>query len=292
MNGKIFKILTIISIVICCILFIFFCIFKFNRQNKQSKKDQVNEKIIEEIKYYEINIISAINKLNKISISRYKVNTEKIDVSKDQNSESDKTSSSTDSQDSDYSDKEESVTISKSSQVDSLNNDGDNINWDDISYIYDNLYLTWPTISTDIKYINIDNELISNMGVNLDGIAQSIKSKDKISCMINLANLYSEFPKVIESISNSNNYLNLYNAKLALLNSYVLVTQDNWKNVLEFVETSKFYMNEIIRTSENNENSKISNMLEDLKNCIQIADKDIFFMKYKNIIQQMESLVV
>ena len=288
MNGNFIKIITVVFLLAVIILSSILIIFKHINNFKKNEQFYLYEKISEEIKYYDSNIISAMNKLNNIVTYRYRITTERIDVSKDQNSESEATSSEkTDNLNS--TENEDSVLISESNQVESLDND-EKQNWLDICYIYDNLYLTWPTFSLDLYKANISDEIIENLGYGLDGIAQSIKAKDKNSCLNNLYNCYLLFPKIIELISNDSFYLNTYNSKVAFLNSYILVNQGKWENVLSSIESTIYYINCNISISKEKDvynYKKIYIMLEDIKNCVELNDTDIFFMKYKNIIQQM-----
>ena len=60
------------------------------------------------------------------------------------------------------------------------------------------------------------------------------------------------------------------------------------------ISLAKGYLNKMFDISKENDNKKNKiektiNVLEDLENSIILNDKDIFYMKYKNTIQLLES---
>ena len=78
---------------------------------------------------------------------------------------------------------------SRLAQVDSLlNSNYDDIPWDEISYGVETLYTAWPTISIDMKALNVGESDISSFSTTLDGVAQAVKVQDKNSALINLYN--------------------------------------------------------------------------------------------------------
>ena len=70
---------------------------------------------------------------------------------------------------------------------------------------------------------------------------------------------------------------------------------DNWNNAVDSITSAKSFFSNIISTEDLNEDKKNSMQkiylsIEDLERITQINDKEIFFMGYKNVMQELETL--
>lgn len=326
MNNSSKIIITILG-AICAILAGALIYIKVVNHAKTSTNYDLNAKILREMSYVDSNIVSAMNKLNNISMSRYKVYTKTINTRANDESDAEKKGKSTEEESSNpnYSslsteDKNsDDLGAGNGKQEESSNNEEDNsndrvresssirnnsltetqnvnINWDEIESIYENLYSTWPTLSLDLKNIGVKDEAINNYIVNLDGFAQSINAEDKMGCLTNLDNLYSQITKYVSAITEDENIIDMYNARNSLINAYVLANSENkWEEMEISVGEAESSLNKIInskkendRDIENYEKAKI--MVENLYNIIELNDKTLFFMQYKNVLQQFETI--
>ena len=185
---------------------------------------------------------------------------------------------------------------SRLAQVDSLlNSNYDDIPWDEISYGVETLYTAWPTISIDMKALNVGESDISSFSTTLDGVAQAVKIQDKNSALINLYNLYTLLPKYLSYFSSDETKLNVYNTKAYVLSSYVSANSENWgemnTNVTNAINTlSKNMQMEEIRDTEKSTLEKSYTLLEELQRSVGLEDKEIFYMKYKLAMEQLEIL--
>ena len=181
-------------------------------------------------------------------------------------------------------------------QVDSLlNSNYDDIPWDEISYGVETLYTAWPTISIDMKALNVGESDISSFSTTLDGVAQAVKVQDKNSALINLYNLYTLLPKYLSYFSSDETKLNVYNTKAYVLSSYVSANSENWgemnTNVTNAINTlSKNMQIEEISDTEKSTLEKSYTLLEELQRSVGLEDKEIFYMKYKLAMEQLEIL--
>lgn len=185
---------------------------------------------------------------------------------------------------------------SRLAQVDSLlNSNYDDIPWDEISYGVETLYTAWPTISIDMKALNVGESDISSFSTTLDGVAQAVKVQDKNSALINLYNLYTLLPKYLSYFSSDETKLNVYNTKACVLSSYVSANSGNWgemnTNVTNAINTlSKNMQSEKLNNIEKTALEKSYTLLEELKRGIGVEDKEIFYLKYKLAMEQLEIL--
>ena len=307
------KYIAIILGIICIILIITLISIRLSNVNAQSENLNLKQKISEEISYIDSNIIEIMNKLNNIDVIKYKVYTKEINESQDNASNSTQNSSQ-ETQDSESEKSEGDSQNSSSSQEGSQSNSSENQtkspttiselvpntslsqgsqepDWEQISFQMEKIYSTWPTINLDLQNQGITNELISNFSLSMDGVVQSIKNKDKNNTLINLFNMYINVPKYSSSINEDDNKQNLYNTKLNILNAYVIAsTSDKWSDVTISITSAKDYFSKIV--SNENKNASLQKcyvIIEDLERISQINDIDIFFMGYKNVMQELET---
>lgn len=314
MRKHYFKISAIVLTTICIILsaiLIFMKTYAFKNENKNL---DLNSKILSEIDFIDSCVIEATNKLNNISVARYKVYTKSINKSEEKNSP-DKSKSGGEEQKSespDSSDQEEmqsqtnsqqqkdgsnKLNVSESVAINSLTETNDtSINWDEITCIYENLYSTWPTINIDLNKIGIKEEQVSKFSIALNGVAQSINAKDKNSTLVNFYNIYAQLPIYLLAVTQDSYIITSYNTKVAILNAYTLANEENkWKEISESIVKARNTFDKMLEIVGENDNrrsniEKTNTIINDLGNCIVLNDKNIFYMQYKNVIQALETL--
>ena len=313
MKGKISKYFFIALIVILIIMFFILIYISFFSNNSSSDEyATLKEKGKDEVLYLDYVIIDSLNRLNNISYSRYDVLIEEVKENDQQNSsQSSEGGSSSQGQNGSSSEQgsseeagsEQSTDQSENkssrlSKTDSLlNADYNTISWDEISYSIETLYTAWPTITLDLQKLNVSNEDISNFGVTLDGVAQSIKNNDKSNALINLYNLYTFLPKFLSHFASNDSEINLYNAKAYLLNAYISADKNDWQGMSNNIDNALNSMQAIMNSGSVNDNKKSTFdkaivLLQDIKSGISIEDKEIFYLKYKLAIEQLEIVEV
>ena len=325
MKNQISKYLLIALIVIFTILLATLIYIKFFSNNKDNEYAILAEKAEGEVKYLDYTIIELMNKLNNISYSRYQVTIKEVNESEQlnnsssnsgsagngmqtqeqgssnqQGSESKENGSGSNDNNSNNSESESlnqsEARTSRLAQVDSLlNSNYDDVPWDEISYGVETLYTAWPSISLDMKALNINESDISSFSTTLDGIAQAVKVQDKNSTLINLYNLYILLPKYLSYFLSDEYTLNVYNTKAYVLSSYVSADSENWEdmntNVTNAINTLSKNMNSAnINDTEKSTIEKSYVLLEELKRGVGLEDKEIFYLKYKLAMEQLEIL--
>ena len=325
MKNQISKYLLIALIVIFTILLATLIYIKFFSNSKDNEYAILVEKAEGEVKYLDYTIIELMNKLNNISYSRYQVTIKEVNESEQLNNSSSNSESAgngmqTQEQGSsnqegseskvngsgsndNNSNNSESESLNQSeartsrlAQVDSLlNSNYDDVPWDEISYGVETIYTAWPSISLDMKALNINESDISNFSTTLDGVAQAVKVQDKNSTLINLYNLYILLPKYLSYFSSNEYTLNVYNTKGYVLSSYVSANSENWEdmntNITNAINTLSKNMNSTnLNDTEKSTIEKSYVLLEELKRGVGLEDKEIFYLKYKLAMEQLEIL--
>lgn len=298
------KYIAILLGIICIILIITLISIKLSNVNAQSEGMNLKQKISAEISYIDSNIIEIMNKLNNIDVVKYKVYTKEINESQNSSKDSTQQSENSENEGSGGEEKGDSsqsqnssnetqsqTTVSELVPNEILTQNDQEPDWEQISFLMEKIYSTWPTINLDLQNQGITNDLISNFALSMDGVVQSIQNKDKDNTLINLFNMYINIPKYSSIINEDDNKQNLYNTKLNILNAYVIAsTSDKWSDVTTSITSAKDYFSKIV-SNENNKTSlqKCYVIIEDLERISQINDINIFYMGYKNVMQELET---
>lgn len=315
MNNKISKYFFIILMIVFIIMLAILIYIKSSASDKSKEYATLKEKGEGEIIYLDDVIINSLNKLNNISYSRYSILIEEVKENDQQGSSQteggdpaqNKQEGSSNSEDGSQSgstevksttnatDQSENKTSRLTKNDSLLNSNYGEIAWNEISYSVETLFAAWPTITLDMKTLNVKDEDISNFSVTLDGVAQSIKNKDKNSALINLYNLYTMLPRFLSYFINDDAKINLYNTKAYLLNAYISADKENWQEMNSNVDQAINSLQAVVNSNNTSDNEKsildkAGVLLQELKRGISVEDKEIFYLKYKLAIEQLEIL--
>lgn len=288
---------------------------------KQSKKT-LQQKINTEISYLDKELVDIANKLNNIDYAIYKVETEEIhgtsnfkgdnqsskdksgssegDLGKQSDSESGEKSSENQEQESNNSQSKNSSGQNQSqNKTFSMNSNNilsnkSEIDWYGLKNRVENLYTSWTTIANDLKALDISNEDIDNFSGKLDNMAISIKNEDKNSTIENLIDMYEYLPKFIAKNNNSN-MEKVLSSKYNLLKCYKNADMENWEELQKCISDLKINFSNIINNKNEFEEKEkyIDNsaiIINEMENSSELKDKKVFFIKYKNLMQELGSI--
>ncbi len=276
--------------------------------------ETLKSKVNEEISYLDTKFIDMLNKTNGISLENYIVNAEEVNVksnSSEDSSSSNKSQGDSEKESQESSKDSEETGGSGSSGNGSEQSSANNVrykmesneillqdrkpDWDSVKSEIEKLYSSWSTIVLDLYKLNVNNQDILNFTKDLNTATQSIKNEDKVQTLNNLVKLYSYIPKYISSISNDTTLNSVYKTKLSILNAYALIEQDNYSEIqkqLSDAEQSFLPLLNDINSNTNNQSeiNKVYILLKDTQSSINKKDKDIFYINYKNLIQQINDI--
>ena len=339
------KITISIMFLICIILIAILVILNYKNYNQEKEKQDLQEKILSEIDFVSTSTIDAMNKLNNISVVRYKIYTETLNTnnnssskgakqqtlekneienegestenessnakssnpnnstepsngnSGEMSSESDKVATNKGSASSDSLSSNDNINPSEMKTNNSLlEAAGGNIDWNNIEYIYENIFTSIPIMTLDLEKKNVDSNLISNLNIALNGIAQSIIGQDKNSCMINYYNLYAYLNEIVKDVVEDDYTVNYYGTITNVLNAYALSNQENkFKEMEESINKAINQFTNILKDGSIEYNKKqnikkIDLKLKQTKDSIKLSDKNIFYLQYKNVMQDLITL--
>ena len=266
MNKKYF-IFFISAVIIISIISITLVVFN------NSREDHSNEKIEQEIKYLENELIGMLNSLNNISFSNSVIlNSNTI---KDDKSEKNSTEYA------EYSVESNNILIEKNNKID----------WNYLKKNAQILYSSWPTIMIELHNKNINNEDILSFSNILNNLVVSIEKENKRESLNYLAILCAYLPKYMENIANEDIIkVNTQYIKSFMVNAYVLLEDDDWDNIQNEITKSLGYINTIISSVEadNNKQNNISKIyieINEMNNSINLKNKKLFYLKYINLME-------
>ncbi len=274
------------------ILLIFFNITACSNNNNE--QDKIKEKVSSELEFLDSQILNMLNNLNNISFRNYEVVTQEISKGSQSDSSSQGGGSKESSESDQSSDSNQKVDSSKMITKGILTNSYEP-KWDDIKNTIEKLYSSWATIIIDLYSININNYDILNFSNDLEQAIINIKNEDKQASLTTLAKLYSYIPKYSESYSPNQQVTNIYYTKSNIINAYALVEQDNWTAINTSISEANRYYEYIVNDSNiiQEKQAKISKsytLLKELQNCLDLKDKEVFYIKYKPIMQELDEL--
>ena len=272
-------------------------------ENNEKENNLLKEKTLNEIKYLDSKIVGMLNNINNISYQNYKVSTEEIELDKSSGESGEQTATSQvqgqkdkGEQGETQGESKETQTINKSEMSYSsiLNTNGTQPNWDLIKSDIEVLHSTWNTIIMDLNLAEVSSESITNFDKELDNTTIAIKNENKSESIGGLARMYSFIPTFIEG-SNKEDNTNIESVKMHVLNAYSFAETENWESMANEIvqavskfDTFKQNKNEKEKNSFNLRKAEIT--LRELQASVDLHDKDVFYIKYRNAIEQLSML--
>ena len=126
----------------------------------------------------------------------------------------------------------------------------------------------------------------------LDECVKKMQEENKADTLVVLSNMYNYIPTFLSQVSDNQKYISLLQTKALIMQSYALVEQDKWDEMLSItqkaIDTFLLVINQVDDTNTNvNTVNKIYIYLNEIKNTIQEKNKELYFMKYKNLVESV-----
>lgn len=301
-------------LIICLILIL--SLTGCSSEEKEEVVGDLEEKVKTEISYLNVELIDMMNKLNNINFTNYKVEAKEVSPNSEGGTGqgSSGTSAGSDSQSSEMPEGGDSgsaqsgqstsnssgnnnkINVTEMVKEPTLSADYDNVHWTELEASIETFSSSWNTIILDLYKMNINGTDITDFSTQLDNLLMGIKSKDKTASLNSAAALYSYIPKYIDAYAKDSANKNITDTKLHILNAYVGATSENWDYVTSEIGTAEQVFStvmsdsEFVKTKEYNVNKSYV-ALKELQSSIKSQDKTIFFIKYKNLMQELEILI-
>ena len=267
-----------------------FAIWKNNE--KPNDEEKINSKLDSEMEYLNTSLINIANGLNNIVIQEYKITeSSNNNTSSDSSSNTSKNDNSSKENSSNESNNETSK-ISFSMTQNTINTD--EIDWKNLESEISNLYKGWSEIIIDLNKVNDNNENILKFSNDLDETTKYIKAQDKVNSLSMVAKLYSYLPQFMELYEKDGRKIAFMQTKTNIIRAYSIIEQEKWEEIKKEISSSINSFNTILNDVNNNKNqyniNKTYVLLNEFNNSIDTNDKEILYIKYRNLIQEIEYL--
>lgn len=269
-----------------------FAIWKNNE--KPNDEEKINSKLDSEMEYLNTSLISIANGLNNIVIQEYKITeSSNNNTSSDSSNNTSKNDNSSKENSSNESNNETSK-ISFSMTQNTINTD--EIDWKNLESEISNLYKSWSEIIIDLNKVNSNNENILKFSNDLDETTKYIKAQDKVNSLSMVAKLYSYLPQFMELYEKDGRKIAFMQTKTNIIRAYSIIEQEKWEEIKKEISSSINSFNTILNDVNNNKNqyniNKTYVFLNEFNNSIDTNDKEILYIKYRNLIQEIEYLSI
>lgn len=302
-------------ILIIIILILSFTIYKV--YGKNNEKEDSKEKTLSEIKHLESNFLEIFNELNNIKTENYKISSSEIKKQNSSNSGSQSSSgSSENSEGSSESESSESSGQSESSESSggSSNNKSSEdskkyelkeegiltgnseVDWNNIKNQVENVYTSSSEITLDLYQININQQDIVNFNSEYDNLTKAVKEENKENTLSELSKLYDYLPKFIENCTDSENEKTIIKIKNNIFKGYSILDSNDWNSISNYIsqaiqETTRMLTN--VSNQKDNKQYSINKAyisMNELQNAVNLKDKEIFLIKYKNLLEELQNI--
>ncbi len=304
------------KILICVILILIIIgsvvLASFIKAKNRNNYGQGKDKAVSEVKYLETKLTALLNSMNNIKYENYKVITSKIDEndtkdttkSSDKNDNSnmgdeksktqDKAQASGNGESDSNSQKQGNTNKYSVERISSMSTTSGSVDWSKIKNEIEVLYSIVPTITLDLYDLDTDKNEILKFNTELDNLTAVVKKEDKEKTLVELAKLYSFLPKYLEQVSTNEVYTNVINTKAYVVAAYSIVETENWDQVIEYINKAiESYSKVLNNVTEDTKMYNVNRgyiLLNELQNAANIKDKEIFLIKYKNLLEEFNSI--
>lgn len=275
MLKNIIKTLSIIFLVALVII-------SFSGCSKQkTDEEQLRDKNISEIDYLDNYIMLMLNSINNIDLKQYDAKIEKTENLNEILQESEETSSE---------DTGNNV-VQYRMVPNTILNANKTINWENLKLEIENLNNTWPSIIVDLYKANVDNKKLTEFSDLINTCIGNIKNENRTETLNSLAKLYEYIPVFLEKIASDNQQIELAKTKVEVIKAYVNIDFANWEELKTSLDRAISNFGPIVNNTNEAEKEynirKAYVLLQEFKNAVDTNDKDLLFMKYKNLMEEL-----
>ena len=176
-----------------------------------------------------------------------------------------------------------------------LSNNNKEIDWNLIKSDIETMYASWTTVLMDLTTLNVNKDNLLKYNDTLGKIVDNLENEDKEATLVNLADLYNLLTLYIQDFSDDNNNKSLFIVKSNILYAYAYIETDDWDKVNDYVSKAKNEFSNIVNGQVNNV-SKIDKidkayiLVNEVEKSANEKKKSIFYINYRNLIQELEDL--
>ena len=296
---------TIIGYITLIILIIMMGFIFYKVYANQNKNDNIQEKTFGEIKKLDSNFSNIFNQLNNVKYEQYKISSSEMkEEDKGSSAENttggDSSSSSKESSGEETGDsKEKDDNQSKENKKYELKKSGvltqdEQIDWESIKNDIENIYPSLTGFTLDLYQINANKQEITEFNSQYDNVITQIKEEKKEETLDELSKLYEYLPKFADNATQDEKEKVVLNTKNEIFKAYSILDKEEWNKIQEHVQAATQEFTKLLTNIEMQKNqyniNKAYVMINELKNAVDLKDKEIFLIKYKNLLEELKNI--
>ena len=295
-------------------------------KDKNTEEQNLNAKVSTELEYIEEKFVNLFNKMNNIEYENYKITVKDVEKSESNDKESGATTTGEEKSGNTSSSDLQSSGGSQGGDSQGGNSEGSNssqgessseqaadnqmyelqaigvltqdsqIDWEKTKTEIENIYVSIPTITLDLYQTNVNQQDILDFNSKFDNLTVAIKNENKQETLQNLIEVYKYMPTFAEAVSqNSNIKKTALDTKLNIFQGYSKLDSGDWTTISNDIQTgiqtfAKLLTDAQIEKQKQYSINKIYVMLNELKSASEKKDVEIFLIKYKNLIEELNNV--
>lgn len=286
---------------------------------KNGEDEDIKNKSLSEIKYLESKFLNLFNQLNNISFENYTISSTEIKKEESQkqsssssdsssgngggdgetgnsgvsgssedssNSQSSSGGDSTSSQDNKQYKLEENGVLTKDSEI----------NWKQIKNDVENIYTSLYSTTLDLYQTSSEQEDVINFNKEYDNLTKAVKDENKDKTLVELSMLYEYLPRFIENCTSEEKEKIIIKTKNNIFKAYSVLDKEEWETISQNVNIAAQEFTKLVTDVSNKEKGNQYNinkayvMINELQNAISLKDKEVFLIKYKNLLEELQNM--
>lgn len=287
--------------------------FIYKVSGKNNTDEDVKNKTLSEIKHLEGEFQDLFNQLNNIKFENYTISSSEIKKEESNNKtssssgsssssggDSEKSGNSENSQGSEQSSGGSGDSTEKNKQY-SLEKTGvltkdEEIDWKQIKNDVEGIYTSLYPITLDLYKTTTDQQNIVNFNKEYDNLTKAVKTENKNDTLIELSILYDYLPKFIENSTDDEKEKIIIKTKNNIFKAYSALDKEEWTKISENVNNAIQEFTKLVTDVSNQDNKNQYNinkayvMINELQNAVSLKDKEVFLIKYKNLLEELQNI--
>ena len=303
---------TKIAYIILILIILLSGFFIYKVFDKNNSNENLEEKTLKEVKHLESEFQNLFNQLNNISFDNYKISSSKIEEKEGEEESSNTSQNSNGNKESNSGNSENSgdSNESKLSQDNSKTSDNkqykleevgiltkkSKINWNQIKNDVEKIYTYLYPMTLDLYQTSTNQQDIVNFNKECDNLTKAVKNENKEDTLKELSILYDYLPRFVENCTNDNKEKTVIRTKNNIFKAYSVLEKEEWNNISNNINDATQELTKLVTNINNKENEKQYNinkayiMINELQNAITLKDKEVFLIKYKNLLEELQNI--
>lgn len=294
------KILCLTTFIICIIILLSGC-------KKSEEKPNIDDKISAEIQYLDKEISGFIDIATGKNEKNYDVQKEKaktgVSNKNTEDSNSKGNSEENSEEGSEQGSQEDSNQNSKSSNQQNQSNEDEvtimsmkynssnkieDSQWDELKNSIEKLYTSWTTIENDLNLKdNIQKDNITNLNKNFDNLLLYAINKDEKNFIKESIESYANITNIANQVEYEKNKLYKLQSKNKIFEAYYNVQENDWISAKNNINLANSYLEKI-----GNLKNRVKVSLKNLSNSVDQNDETVFYIKYEDLINEINYIDV